>query len=358
MPREGHPFCFDGVRAPGPSTVRARRPYIGRMSQGESHHRAPGGPGEGRDPRVSVVMACRDALPYLPECLDSLVAQTFTSWELIVVDGASTDGSADLARSYGPRVTVVSAPDRPPPGEARNRGAALARAPLLAFLDADDRWRADKLERQLRRLEAGGAVLSFSDCRVVDGAGRVLGRYLRRHRPRGGAVARSLTLENFVPLSTVVVTREAFRAVGGFPAGYRTSADYVFALSVAELGSFDFDPEPLADYRVHPGSLTRDFRLAYAENVRVYESILGRGGARSGAGDAAYALAVLYWRWALREAVGGGVRRALELAGKAVGAAGPAKGGGALASALRSWSRGLPLRLRMARARAGHGPGS
>lgn len=304
-------------------------------------------------PEVSVLMACRNGLPWLRECLDSLAAQTLVAWELIVVDGASTDGSADLARSYGSRVRVVTAPDVPPPGVARNRAAALARAPLLAFLDADDRWRADKLERQVALLRSTGAVLVYSDCRVVDGKGRVLGRYLSRHRPARGAVAERLLTENFVPLSTVVVRRDAFEAAGGFPTGFRVADDYLWALRMAKLGRFEYVGEALADYRVHPGSITQDFRRTYQENVWIYHALLEEAADESEMASARTALGVLYWRWALREAAGGSLGRAFGLARSAARATGSPRAGATLVKALQSWLRGLPLRVRMERARRG-----
>ncbi len=310
------------------------------------------------EPLVSVVMACRNGLPFLREALDSLAGQTLASWELLLVDGGSTDGSAELAARYDPRVRVLSAPDGPPPGEARNRAVAQARAPLLAFLDADDLWRRDKLERQVALQRSSSAVLVFSDCRVVDGNGRVLGRYLTRHRPARGAVADRLAEENFVPLSTVLVTREAFEAAGGFPEGYWAAADYVFALRVARLGPFEYDEAALADYRVHPGSITQDFRRAYQENVRVYQDLLADAADDAQRGRARTALGVLYWRWALREASGGGLGRAASLAREAARATGVPVAAATLRKALASWLRGLPLRLRMEGARRGGGRGS
>lgn len=315
-------------------------------AEGAGSPPAPAGP-----PEVTVIMACRNGLPFLGLSLDSLATQTFTAWELLVVDGGSKDGSVELARSYGPRVRVLSAPDAPPPGAARNRAAAEAKAPLLAFLDADDRWRADKLERQVALLRASGATLVFSDCRVVDRKGRVLGRYLSRHRPARGAVSRRLWAENFVPLSTVLVTREAFAAVGGFPEGYWAADDYLFLLRVAKLGAFEYDDGTLADYRVHAGNVTRDFRRAYQENVRVYESLLEDAADDVERARSREALGVLCWRWALREVALGGFGRAWSLAGRAVRATGGRRAAGVFLRALASWLRGLPLRLRMERAR-------
>jgi glycosyltransferase involved in cell wall biosynthesis len=357
----GRPFVCVGevpagcVLAPSPVGAGVPAPYIPCMGQRNQIHPEGAGtpPRPTGPPEVTVIMACRNGLPFLGEALDCLAAQTLSAWELLVVDGASTDGSVELATRYGPRVRVLPAPDAPPPGEARNRAAAEARAPLLAFLDADDRWRADKLERQVALLRASGAALVFSDCRVVDRTGRVLGRYLSRHRPARGAVAGRLAEENFVPLSTVLVTREAFEAAGGFPEGYWTADDYLFALRIARLGAFDYDEEELADYRVHPGSVTGDFRRAYRENVRVYQALLEEAADDVERARARTALGVLCWRWALREAAGGRLGRAGSLAREAARATGVPGSAGTFGRALASWLRGLPLRLRMERARRG-----
>ncbi|MDP2956861.1 MAG: glycosyltransferase [Longimicrobiales bacterium] len=310
-------------------------------------------PAPASPPEVTVIMACRNGLPFLGQSLDSLVAQTFTAWELIVVDGGSTDGSVELATHYGPQVRVLLAPDAPPPGVARNRAAAEARAPLLAFLDADDCWRADKLERQVALLRASGATLVFSDCRVLDRRGQVLGRYLSRHRPARGAVSGLLLMENFVPLCTVLVTREAFASVGGFPEGFWAADDYLFVLRVARLGAFEFDEGALADYRVHAGSLTRDFRRVYQENVQLFESLLEDAADDVERARARAALGLLCWRWALREAAGGAFGRAWSLAGRAVRATGGRRAVGTFLAAVATWLRGFPVRVRMARARRG-----
>jgi hypothetical protein len=148
-----------------------------------------------------------------------------------------------------------------------------------------------------------------------------------------------------------MVTREAFRRAGGFPAGYWSAGDYVFALRVAELGAFEYDEEALADYRVHPGNITRDFRRAYQENVRVYESLIQDAADDAERERAGEALGVLYWRWALREVAGGAVGPAWDLARRAVRTTGARGSVAAFGSALAFWLRGLPVRIRMARAR-------
>jgi glycosyltransferase involved in cell wall biosynthesis len=103
--------------------------------------------------RVSVLMPAYNAERYLPEALDSVLSQSRQPFEVIVVDDGSSDGTANVARGYGERIRYEHQPNAGI-GAARNRGVELARGDQLAFLDADDRWEPDKLERQLAVLEA------------------------------------------------------------------------------------------------------------------------------------------------------------------------------------------------------------
>lgn len=103
-------------------------------------------------PLVSVIINVYNGVPYLTEAIDSVLAQTYGRRELIVVDDGSDDGTGDLAKSYGDRLEYVRQ-DRGGIGSARNRGVGLARGDYIAFLDADDRFVPDKLERQLAAFE-------------------------------------------------------------------------------------------------------------------------------------------------------------------------------------------------------------
>jgi glycosyltransferase involved in cell wall biosynthesis len=101
---------------------------------------------------VAVVIAVRDGAAYLAEALESALNQTRPPAEVVVVDHGSSDASPDVARSFGPPVECISAV-REHAGPPRNEGVEATTSPLLAFLDADDLWAPDKLERQVARLE-------------------------------------------------------------------------------------------------------------------------------------------------------------------------------------------------------------
>ncbi|MEW5930332.1 MAG: glycosyltransferase family A protein [Gemmatimonadota bacterium] len=114
----------------------------------------------GAAPRVSVVMPCFDAARFLAEAVESVLAQGYGSWELLVVDDGSTDGSAEIARGYAAkhpeRIRCLEHPGRANRGAAasRNLGIRAARGELLALLDADDVYLPNKLEEQVALLDA------------------------------------------------------------------------------------------------------------------------------------------------------------------------------------------------------------
>ncbi len=147
-------------------------------------------------PTLSVVVPIFNVAPYLRECLDSLVAQTYRDVEVILVDDGSTDGSTELAARYARRRRSwqLVHSDHRGPGGARNRGVALARGELLTFLDSDDLLPADAHEAMVTTLQASGSdFVVGSLLRLVDGE-HVQPPWIRRaHAQRRVAI----TLDEF-----------------------------------------------------------------------------------------------------------------------------------------------------------------
>lgn len=292
-------------------------------------------------------------MPFVAHAIERVLAQD-AALELLFVNVGSTDGSLQEIRSINDeRIRVIEAPADTAPGPARNLAARQARGDVLAFADADDLWRPDKLERQLRLRSETGAALVYSDCRVIDGGGRLLGAYLSRHRAMEGKVTDRLLEENFVPLSSVLVDRAAFECVGGFHEGFRVACDYLFAIRLSLHATFARDPDTLVDYRIHSHNLTADFRRTYAENVRVFDLLLRDEVASFGAASLRRGRSLVLWRWAIREGMFGPSAwpEAARRAGEALRSAGLATGLSTFVSAVRGGLRGLPLRIRMGRAR-------
>lgn len=103
-------------------------------------------------PSVSVIIAVYNAEPFLAEAIESVLRQTLPPQQVIVIDDGSTDQSAKIARRYLPYIQLEQQPNAGSPS-ARNRGVALAKGDLLAFLDADDFWTPEKLALQIEALQ-------------------------------------------------------------------------------------------------------------------------------------------------------------------------------------------------------------
>ena len=186
---------------------------------------------------VSVVMPTRDRAPFLKRAIQSVLAQSFRDWELVVVDDASTDDTVDVVRSFAdPRLRVVQRAESGGASRARNDGVNAGRSPLVAFLDSDDEWLATKLEHQIACLKRDDrvAVVYCREQRIDDRTNRRAP--LTRKLPAGDAFAALVTGWN-PTFSSIVVQRSILEAVGGFDPTLPAFNDHDVLLRIAQTGS-------------------------------------------------------------------------------------------------------------------------
>lgn len=132
-----------------------------------------------REPTVSVVIPLYNAVRYLEQAIASVQKQTWTDWEIIIVDDASTDGSTALAvelAASDPRIRLFMNERNCGVVESRNRGIREARGLWVAMLDSDDFWAPTKLEKQLALAQKTGADIIFCSYDLIDGEGRAFGK--------------------------------------------------------------------------------------------------------------------------------------------------------------------------------------
>ena len=218
-------------------------------------------------PLVSAIIPVYNGAPFIADAIDSVLRQTYPHVECVVVDDGSTDATPEILRSYGGRVTVVTQPNCGV-SAARNAGVAAGRGVLLAFLDADDIWLPEKLDRQVAVALANPRVgLVYSGFRVVDVDGNrrydVLATDWKR-RVRGAMLLEGYGL-GFA--FTGMITREASETVGPFDVRLSTSADldYVWRVSQKFLGVGVV--EPLSLYRQHGRSQMHNDLRAFEHDV-------------------------------------------------------------------------------------------
>lgn len=209
---------------------------------------------------VSVVIPTYNYGRFIAGALKSAQGQTHAPLEVVVVDDGSADNTEAVVREFGEGVTYVRQ-ENAGVCAARNRGAAESTGDFIAFLDADDTWEPTKLEKQLARFSRGENVgLVHCGIREFDGTtGETLGTELT-----GGedGVAENLLLwEGPVivgPGGTIMVTRTAFDAVGGFDERMKVGEDWDFCYRIARRFNVGFVSEALVNYRSHAGAAHRN----------------------------------------------------------------------------------------------------
>lgn len=204
-------------------------------------------------PRVTVIMPVYNGEPYLGEAIASIVDQTLTDLELVIVENGSTDGSRATARAAARQDRRIRLIEHPAPlgiVGAANTGVAAARAPLVARQDQDDVSHPTRLERQVAALENAPDVVAVGTlCEGIDAHGRRI-----RPRDRWRLVGRR-PLPPF-PHGSVCLRRSAFERIGGYREGTRCWEDVDLFLRLVRLGPILVLPDALYRYRFHARSLT------------------------------------------------------------------------------------------------------
>jgi glycosyltransferase involved in cell wall biosynthesis len=230
-------------------------------------------------PRVSVLMPACNAARWLPAALDSALAQTFTDFEVLLVDDGSTDATGAVADAYAardPRVRVIHQANAGLPA-ARNVAIAAARGDLLALLDADDEWLPEHLAQAVAALDADPALgLVHADIQRIDAAGQPLARH-GPPRWRGVAdpfAALALRREH-VSCPTAVFRRRCIDVVGAFDLQFTGLGceDRDLWLRIVERFPVRYLDRVTARYRMHAGSMSSQRGRMAAARQRLLDKL-------------------------------------------------------------------------------------
>jgi glycosyltransferase involved in cell wall biosynthesis len=200
-------------------------------------------------PRVTVVIAAYNAEKFIQETLDSVAAQSLENIELIVVDDGSTDSTAKILRAFADRRLLVLRQDNKGVSAARNAGLAVARAPYVFFLDADDILLPDSLLGMVTTLDQmPQRVACFAQhIRIAeDGSALSTRSDLRWKLFPAGDTLRHLVAKNFIVCGAICIRTAAARAVRGFNPALKLGEDWEFWCRLAVLGDFAAMPDHIA----------------------------------------------------------------------------------------------------------------
>jgi teichuronic acid biosynthesis glycosyltransferase TuaG len=222
---------------------------------------------------ISVIMPVYNAGKFIDEAVESVVSQSYANWELLLIDDGSNDGSIDILREWSNkdgRISILQHPNGINKGvsSSRNMGLKYAKGEWVAFLDADDVWMPEKLQKQFEKImEINDSKLYFlySTARVIDENGNIIKSKDERkeHNPKYdiiGAGKPGLSVNSFrwvtkkgfeAPTSSVIVKTDIIKHLGGFEEDLNDTEDAIMWYRIIEIGNHYFIPAPLSYYRVH-----------------------------------------------------------------------------------------------------------
>jgi glycosyltransferase involved in cell wall biosynthesis len=225
---------------------------------------------------ISVVIPAYRCAEYIVQGIESVLNQSFTNHEIIVVNDGSPD-TADLEAVLAPytgRIRYFKQPTKGPSG-ARNTGVRNAFGKYVAFLDGDDYWTPDHLAKNVGILERDPSLaLVYCDCILVKD-GQPYGRVFFAQDQSNSVTFESLLLQrSTISTSSVVASREAILSAGGFDEELHRCEDFDMWLRLAVSGSrMSYHPDAEVYHRVHDVSLSADSLAMIKDRVRVYEKV-------------------------------------------------------------------------------------
>jgi len=221
--------------------------------------------------KVSVVITAYNYGLYLHGAVDSALAQTYPDVEVIVVDDGSTDSTPSILKGYGDRIRSVRIPNSGQ-AKAKNTGAALASGALIAFLDADDVWAKEKIEKQVALFEDQSVGVVYSRRFWMAENGQIIDMDTRpMHR---GNILEQIFINNFVCFSSAVVKREVWESFGPMDESLAMGIDYDLWLRCAAHVRFDFCDDPLVYYRTGHANLSRNKDKRFESALHIMEKFL------------------------------------------------------------------------------------
>jgi glycosyltransferase involved in cell wall biosynthesis len=209
-------------------------------------------------PAVSVIMNCYNGEKYLREAIDSIYAQTYTDWEIVFWDDASSDGSAEIAKSYDSRLRYFKGKKAISLGQARNWALEKAEGEFIAFLDQDDLWMPDKLEMQIPLFQADDEIgIVIADEYLFNDNEAIVSQMYLKKKPPTGYVFRELLKSYFISLGTATIRRRALEHLTyWFDERFTMIEESDLFIRIAYTWKLVYVDKPLGKWRMHKDSWT------------------------------------------------------------------------------------------------------
>lgn len=229
-------------------------------------------------PKVSVIIATFNRGDMIVESLESVMNQTYTDFEVIVVDDGSTDNTEEALKPYFDRITYIRQ-DNAGAAAARNRGGEVAKGEYIAFQDSDDIWLPDKLKKQIAFFERNPQYTMATCNGIIFGipeeAGRLAIAQKRAKRlEKEGVTLRSTFMKSSIRCVAMILKRSVFEEVGGFDTDMRSSIDLELAFRVLTKYKIGFQNDAMIKIRMHSDNLGKDRERGQLENIKAIRKLL------------------------------------------------------------------------------------
>lgn len=210
-------------------------------------------------PLISVIIPTYNRANFLHQAIESVLAQTYKNWELIIVDDGSTDNTSELVRKFTDKRIIYLYQENRGASAARNKGIQKAKGEYIAFLDSDDAWLSRKIEKQLDifKISRFNPGVVCAGVQYIDYNGTPQNqKKLPKYR---GNIFKQLLRKNIAGIgSTMLVKRECFEKCGLFDENLPSRVDLDILIRISRHFTVDYMPEVLTLERIHEERITAD----------------------------------------------------------------------------------------------------
>ena len=270
-------------------------------------------------PKVSVIIPAYNAMSYLPQTLESVLNQTYQDFEVIIVDDGSTDNVEDWIKKVTDSKVKYISQQNQGPAVARNTGITNSKGTYIAFLDADDLWHPQKLEKQVDILDKSPKVgLVYSWVGSVDEQGTVNSKIRKNYAE--GNVWQKIIEHNIIECgSNPMIRRACFEQVGKFDPQIAYAQDWQMWLKIASFYDFKVVKESLVYYRAHSGNRSKKWYLMEQNYQALIEKVFASMPSNLQVyKNRCYSFAYLRIAWKTLQSLNGECQKSIEFSRKAI----------------------------------------
>lgn len=228
-------------------------------------------------PLVSVVIPTYNRMPLVIEAIDSVIAQTYNNWELVIVDDGSTDGTAEAVRKIkDSRISINTLTHTGDISDLRNAGAEKSKGDWLAFLDSDDLWLPQKLELQMETLVKEQKRWVYGLYKYINKNGTIY-ESAEKFAPFAGPIVKEIIMaKTGITICSIIVEKKLFNEIGGFSSHLKFKEDYEFFLRLAWKAEAAITAKIILKVRDHPGRTYKSALYSYEDSASAYKTFINR----------------------------------------------------------------------------------